>query len=179
MQDIFVQPIHTTVTGRARFQVHGLYNSELMKQHLESGLSNDDGIRSFSINTLTGNILVFYQWYNTHIKVAARIEGLVLEYKKSNGNRLLEKKKRRVQKSIWITSERKDTHGKARAKQREKILKILPVGTANQMIEPWHLKGVDYVLNRFMTDKDMGLSRDVTDIRLKKYGLNILKRFKT
>ena len=42
------------------------------------------------------------------------------------------------------------------------------------MIEPWHLKSVDYVLNRFMTDKDMGLSRDVTDMRLKKYGLNIL-----
>jgi Ca2+-transporting ATPase len=174
MQEIFVQPIHTTVTGRARFKVNGLYGSELMKRHLASNLSNEDGIRSFSINTLTGNILIFYQLHNTHIKVAARIEGLVLEYNKANGNRLFEKKKRRERKSIWLTSERKNTRNTARAKQREKILDILPAVTTSQRVESWHLNSSDYVMRSFNTDQDAGLSPAVALERIKKFGLNVM-----
>lgn len=174
MQEVFVQPIHTAVTGRARFKVNGLYGSELLKQHLVSGLLNDDGISNFSINTLTGNILIFYKVHTTPDKIAARIENFVLEYTKANGNHLFVKRERRENKRIWLTSERKNTRNKARTKQREKIIKKLQVGTADQRVESWHLKGIDYALRFFATDKDTGLSRYDAVERLKKFGLNVM-----
>ncbi len=174
MQDAFVQPIHTTVTGRARFRVNGLYGSELLKRHIESNLSGEDGIRGFSINTLTGNILVFYHLRNTPTKVAARIECLVLEYKKTYGKRIFVKKERRSQKRLWITSERKDTRGKTHSKRREKTAKRLPLDTFDQRVEPWHLKSSDYAMCFFTTDKDAGLSPAVAVERIKKFGLNVM-----
>ena len=174
MQDIFVQPIHTTVTGRARFKVGGLYDSERMKKHLESRLSNHDRIKGFSVNVLTGNILIFYNSTSTHYAVATFIEGVVIEYKQKNGNHQFEIRDQKKRKGRFLTPDRRRSGTSALDVRKIKNLRKCIVDTEDQMMEPWHLKSVGYVLNRFMTDKDRGLSRDVTDMRLKKYGLNIL-----
>ena len=90
MQKTLVQPIHTSVNGRARFKVGGLYDSERMKKHLESRFSNHDRIKGFSVSILTGNILIFYNSTSTSYAVATFIEGVVIEYKKKNGNHQFE-----------------------------------------------------------------------------------------
>ncbi|MCF6158998.1 MAG: cation-transporting P-type ATPase [wastewater metagenome] len=174
MQKTLVQPIHTSVNGRARFKVGGLYRSELLGKHLESRLSNHDRINGFSINVLTGNILIFYNSTSTHYAVASFIEGFVLEYKKTNGNRLFETKDRKKQKGRRLSSDERRSGAKSLGVQRGKKLGKLTVGTAGQRIESWHLKGVDYALNLFATDKDRGLSRSVTVERLRKYGYNVM-----
>ena len=174
MQKTLVQPIHTSVNGRARFKVGGLYDSERMKKHLESRLSNHDRIKGFSVSILTGNILIFYNSTSTRYAVATFIEGVVIEYKKKNGNHQFEIRDQKKRKGRFLTPDRRRSGASTLDVRKIKNLRKCIVDTEDQMIEPWHLKSVDYVLNRFMTDKDMGLSRDVTDIRLKKYGLNIL-----
>lgn len=174
MQEVFVEPIHTIVSGRARFRVKGLYRSEILKRHLESSLSNDDGVSDFSINTLTGNVLVFYKLHNTPAKVSARIEVLVLEYKKTHGNQLFKTKDLKKQRGRWLSSVERRSVKKSLGVQREKKTGKLIVGTADQRIESWHLKGVDYALNLLTTDKDTGLSRGVAVERLKKFGFNVM-----
>ncbi len=174
MQKTLVQPIHTLVNGRARFKVGGLYDSERMKKHLESRFSNHGGIKDFSVSILTGNILIFYNSTSTHYAVATFIEGVVIEYKKKNGNHQFEIRDQKTRKGRFLTPYRRRSGTSALDVRKIKNLRKCIVDTEDQMMEPWHLKSVGYVLNRFMTDKDRGLSRDVTDMRLKKYGLNIL-----
>jgi Ca2+-transporting ATPase len=53
-----IKPIHTTVPGRARLEVVGLYHSTSLKRRLEAALSADEIIRSFEANTRTGRLLV-------------------------------------------------------------------------------------------------------------------------
>jgi Ca2+-transporting ATPase len=53
-----VVPVHTAVSGRARFKVAGLHRSPLMKRFLESRLVAIDGIIRVSASELTGNVLI-------------------------------------------------------------------------------------------------------------------------
>jgi Ca2+-transporting ATPase len=56
-----VRPIHTSVAGRARLAVHGLYRSPWLGTLLERGLSVLPGVRAASANILTGNVLVLFE----------------------------------------------------------------------------------------------------------------------
>ncbi len=174
MQVVFVQPIHAVVAGRARFKVKGLYQSELLKQHLESSLSGDDGIRNFSVSTLTGNILVMYPSSSKHAEIAARIESFVQKYRETNGNRFSKKQERKARKRIWFTPEKKKPQRKTREQQKRGSVRKFPASAANQEIESWHLKDAQAVLDYFSTDKDTGLSCAVAVGHLKKYGYNVM-----
>lgn len=174
MREVFVQPVHTVVAGRARFNVKGLYQSELLKRHLESSLSGDDGIRSFSVSALTGNVLVFYELYNKHSEIAARIEGFVLEYKEVSGSRFSERRERKRPKRIWLTPERKKPQGKAREKQKRASNGKLPARAVDQRAESWHYKDVRYALDCFSSPRDKGLSSHVAVRRLQQYGYNVM-----
>ena len=79
-----VQAIHTSVKGRARYKVDGLYRSEPFKKYLESRLSKKEGISYFSISILTGNVLVSFNSTNTPNTIALLIEDIVRDHKKQN-----------------------------------------------------------------------------------------------
>ena len=55
-----VQPLHTSVKGRARYSVAPLYRCEIVKSQLEDCLGRIPGIRSVQANVLTGNILLLF-----------------------------------------------------------------------------------------------------------------------
>jgi Ca2+-transporting ATPase len=55
-----VRPVHTTVPGRARFEVPGLYHDDPLARRLEAWLRRRPGVASASANALTGKILVLF-----------------------------------------------------------------------------------------------------------------------
>jgi Ca2+-transporting ATPase len=55
-----VAAIHTTVTGRTRFQVQGLKDAPALKRILEFYLPQKAGLKRVSASTTTGNLLVHY-----------------------------------------------------------------------------------------------------------------------
>ncbi len=52
--------VHSSVAGRSRFEVAGLYRSRHIKQKLESALAAFNGVHQVSANQLTGKLLVLY-----------------------------------------------------------------------------------------------------------------------
>ena len=58
--DPFVIPLHTTVRGRARFRVIGLFRDPKLKACLEQNLITTPGITAVMANILTGNLLVLF-----------------------------------------------------------------------------------------------------------------------
>ncbi len=148
-----VQAIHASVKGRARYKVKGLYRSESLKKYLESRLSGRDGISYFSANTLTGNVLVYFNSHNTPHAIASLIEGIAIEYSNEKTTRNDGAKKSII--------------------SRRKVRRAV-IHAASQMIEPWHLMKASDVIDLFETSKDSGLSCEAARENLKKYGPNIL-----
>jgi Ca2+-transporting ATPase len=148
-----VQAIHVSVKGRARYKIKGLHRSESLKKHLESRLSEKEGISRFSVNALTGNILVFFNSNNDVHAIASVIEGIVIEY-----------------------SNEKTTHNDSAKKSivsRRKLRKAV-IHAEVQRIEPWHLMKASDAITSLETSKDSGLSWETARENLKKYGPNIL-----
>jgi Ca2+-transporting ATPase len=65
-----IRAIHTTVPGRARYHVDRLYRSETLKQRIEAGLGQRDGVLSVSANVLTGNVLIVFERDRGHERIA-------------------------------------------------------------------------------------------------------------
>ena len=156
-----VKAIHFTVKGRARYKIPGLFRSEDLKKHIESGLSGKKEIRSFSINTLTGNILVFYNSKKTHTDIASII-GIVLQSYPIKNRVSISKDRRKTPKAaVNIPASRR--------KLRKSIVKADP-----QVVQNWHLIDKTSVSDIIGTNMADGLSADIAGEKLKKYGPNIL-----
>lgn len=151
-----IQAIHTAVQGRARYKVNQLYRSESLQKYLEQALSNQPEIKNVYANPLTGNILVIFDATFHHSKIASLIEELVLDGKK------------------WV----KDEPSNHRAKKRRKIDKSV-ANTQEQKVKDWHSMEVNAVLDAFKTSKISGLSAKAAQVKLKKYGPNVLSETET
>ena len=82
-----VQAVHTSVTGRVRYKVAGLYRSERLKQQIEQHLSQHTWVQSVSVNTLTGSVLVLFDAENgDHASEVASLLQDVVE--RNNGERI-------------------------------------------------------------------------------------------
>jgi Heavy metal associated domain 2 len=75
-----IHPIHTAVSGRARFKVEGLYRSEALRRHLEARLAAIDGIHAASASALTGNVLVHFDPARRTADIMALLERVVAEH---------------------------------------------------------------------------------------------------
>lgn len=157
-----VQVIHAFVKGRARYKIKGLYHSESLKKHIEFRLAEKEGINRFHINTLTGNILVFFNSDNNVHTIASVIEGIVLEHKEVSSQ---QSSVRSTGTSLPVVERRPQS----RRKVRRAVMRA-----EDQMLEPWHLMEASDVIASLETSKDSGLSWETARENLKKYGPNIL-----
>ena len=167
-----VQAIHTSVRGRARYKIKGLYRSESLKRHIEFRLAEKEGIVRFSANTLTGNIIVFFNSKNNAQTVASVIESIVIEYKKtvySSQSTVVSQKDQKRQFFVESLNSSKDNQLYTRRKLRRLIVRA-----EDQKTEPWHLMETAAVLDFFGVNKDYGLSSESIKKKLKKYGPNVL-----
>jgi Ca2+-transporting ATPase len=167
-----VQAIHTSVKGRARYKIKGLYRSESLKRHIEHRLREKEGIIRFSANTLTGNIIVFFNSKNNAQKIASVIEDIVIEYREtvhspqSTVARQKDKKKELLAQDL--------NRSKDRQPYTRRKLRRLVVQAEEQRTEPWHFMESSDVLDFFGVNKNYGLSNESARERLKKYGPNVL-----
>ncbi len=156
-----VQAVHVFVKGRARYKINGLYRSDSLKKHLELRLSENEGIESFSINTLTGNLLVFFNSNNTHSDIAILIERIVSEQ--------FGKKAQPPDAVPGRLAQTAKPSSESRRKLRKSIVCAKP-----QRVENWHLMDSGSVIEFFRTDRAMGLTSEAYQENLKKFGPNVL-----
>ena len=155
----------------------GLYRSESLKDHLESGLSCSDGINLVSVNTLTGSILVYFNSVNTPQSVALVIQNIVLEHK-GNGFKQEEDTAPPSGSRFPVAERRTPETGLSpvpakEIKSRGKVRRL--VGHAeDQMVEAWHTADPSAILERLESSASTGLSSESVQSRLKKFGPNLL-----
>lgn len=164
-----IQVIHASIKGRARYKIKGLRRSESLKRHIEFRLAAQEEINHFSINILTGNILVFFDSNNDIYNIASVIEAIVIEHKET------------VESQVSIASSpeencitKRSTVANSRQVYSRRKLRRLISSAEDQKVEPWHLMGVDAVLKSFGVNKNNGLDYESAKELLKKYGPNVL-----
>ncbi len=173
-----VQAIHTTVPGRARYKVEGLYHSEPLKKYLEFQLSAHQGISQVSANSLTGNVLVSFNSDNSAAIVAALIDQALTEF---NGYRSTSLEVELSENGTWDTQKNNPptsapfAQPRTVAPRREPTHPVpLAAGLREQGTQPWYLREGEAVLSSLQTTKAFGLSRDTAAERLQQYGANVL-----
>lgn len=163
-----VHPIHTTVPGRVRYAVDGLYHCEPLQRLLETRLLDKKGIKAVSANTLTGNLLISFNSENTVASVAALIERIVAEQASSNGSAL---------------SVHRSPMAKSRLPSPARVLQPTVVQYGNRQARkaegaphrtPWHLMSTDVVLAALETSSATGLPATTVAGRLATHGANRL-----
>ncbi|MEW5744569.1 MAG: cation-transporting P-type ATPase [Nitrospirota bacterium] len=164
-----VQTLHTSVAGRARFKVDGLYRSQALKGRLESGLLSKKGISAASANPLTGNLLVIFNSGNSPETIAGHITLLVSAH--GNGPRAPSAPQPSAAARRDLSPEAGEA-GKLLSSRRK--LRTLVVHAEEQEAEAWHTFSSGEVVRRFSTSKETGLSPEAAFARLKRYGPNVL-----
>ncbi len=74
---VSIVPVHTAVSGRARFQVGGLRGALELAGLIERGLSGFGGVRAASASALTGNVTVYYAGPTSLDQIVERIAALL------------------------------------------------------------------------------------------------------
>ena len=172
-----VQTVHATIPGRARYKVAGLYRSESLKNHIESVLSDREGINLVSVNTLTGSVLVYYNSIDTPEYVANVIQNIVLEHK-GNGFKQIEDTAPLSGSRLPAAESRMPETGLSPApakeiKSRGKVRRLVS-HAEDQTVEEWHAAEPSAILERLDTAASTGLSTESAQARLKKFGPNLL-----
>lgn len=155
-----IQALHIAVKGRARYRIKELYRSDILKKHLESNLSERNGIASYSINTLTGTVLVFFNSNKTHADIAIILQEIV----SSKDTHNVKKQSLKPQ----------NTHHTKSATESRRTLRKSIVEAEPQQIQQWHASEAGSVLEFFGTDRETGLTAKNITEHLKKFGPNIL-----
>lgn len=172
-----VKAIHVAVKGRARFKIDGLYRSESLKSRLESEFSAFSGLQKFSVNTLTGTVLVLYNSNSTPEALAFLIAGIVSKHAKGNGSSEISVadtaragfEQEGVEHPSAIANPGSPKKHLSRRKLRKSIIHAEP-----QQTENWHLLDGEEVLSALGTSRQTGLSLSVAKENLKKFGPNVL-----
>jgi Ca2+-transporting ATPase len=149
-----VQSLHTVVKGRARYKITGLQGSREIQQYLEFKLSTEPGVFRASASPVTGNILVLFHPDYSPGEIANLLTELLLDYRN---------KCRGAIQSLQLL--RKAENFTPTLREGEKL---------KPPAELWHLKETDGLLAQFNTSKELGLSHELAEKKLRQYGLNTL-----
>ena len=155
-----IDPIHTSLKGRTRYRVKGLYRSYPLKTQLESQLRSEESITRVTASILTGNLLVIYNFDRSTSDIAGLIQRIVSEVARQD-----------------MASPLPRRGGNGRGKQpamSKRKLRRLVVRSEDQSLEQWHTKDADVVLESLATSSATGLSDREAKEGLKKYGPNVL-----
>jgi Ca2+-transporting ATPase len=177
-----VQAVHTSVNGRVRYKVTGLYRSEQLKQRIEQRLSQHPWVLSVSVNTLTGNVLVLFDVQNgNHASEVASLLKTAAE--RTNRDAAEEhgapsRRSPRVKGPAAVRPVRTAAFPPHTPTGKDvPSLRTVRKEVANaedQPEEPWHCMGKSDVLQRWGTSAKDGLSEEAARLLYIQYGPNIL-----
>jgi Ca2+-transporting ATPase len=163
-----IHPVHAKVPGRGRFRVKGLYNSKSLKESLETRLLEHALILQASASTVTGNILILFSKDVDHRSIALLLNKAIEEISGSirePGSR----EKKRV-----LNLSRPTERIKALPGTLKKKLSQLVSPMEEQKPQPWHLMKPEAVLDHWGADQHRGLSTQVVNQGLQRFGPNVL-----
>ena len=177
-----VQAVHTSIKGRARYKVEGLYRSDHLKEQIEEDLAEHKWILSVSINTLTGSVLVLFDSHNgNHESTIASLLNAVVERTKGES---IQRKADRVPSApqekgtVRVKPARTDlSPAHTPAGKDVPSLRTVRKEVAKaheQQEEPWHCMAKKDVLQRWGTSASKGLSEEAARLLYIQYGPNIL-----
>jgi Ca2+-transporting ATPase len=150
-----VQPIHS-IKGRARYKVTGLRGSVALKQYVEFRLAAEVGINRVSASSDSGNVLVLFDAKYTVGEIAARLKRTVTDY---------------------CAQRKKTGNVNPPGKHRNKLIPDIQWLASRSMEEQsksWHLLDAETIITDLQTSPDDGLSSELAQRNLKRYGANIL-----
>lgn len=166
-----VYTVHDAVRGRARFRVDGLYRTDALRSRIEAALIDHAGVRSFSVNVLTGKVLVLFNSGNSSDAIRSVIQAAVEAYR-SNGNTAPAQHRQALP---TAPDQREESHrfGSKPRFSRRKVRKSV-IGAEDQPREPWHTMQASAALEHVGVTPDAGLSQKEVEGRLRKFGPNLL-----
>lgn len=192
--------VRSSVPGRHRFWVSGLYRNEALRRALEQRLtlSNGAGEQRVVVNPITATILVLAPRATAAGALAGAIDALVSEFARDNGVPLEKLERRGRERPIvlsWIERPRKDGEGEPprapklrrslgallglarddRARANGQMTRATPEDAAHP-VTLWHTHDIERVLSRFEVDPSTGLGAAEAGARLALHGPNALPR---
>ncbi len=160
-----VRIVHKEVIGRVRLKIIGLKNSEEFRDFLSNHLKNVEFISDFSINLITGSLLIYYKTEKNLQEVIQTVEKLTEEFRK-----------------IFLLSNRpkneKEKYVNLGKRIIEKIKEKIPL-KSEQKYEDWHLMDWRDIVKDLKTDEIIGLTSEEAKKRLKKFGPNSIDEGET
>jgi Ca2+-transporting ATPase len=184
-----IEAIHTSVPGRVRYRVGGLYRSEGLKQYLTDHLKQDGEVYSFSVNILTGNVLVRFNGHRTATELGGLLQNLVRNFQEHNGIREGRERKAGLYPVFFPPQKSADQKPEAsgaeprhplapvfsqKTKTSPRKVRKLVVHSEDQPAQPWHLLEAHDLLEQLDSHSALGLIRSEALARLKKFGPNVL-----
>ncbi len=176
-----VEAVHTSIKGRARYKVEGLYRSESLKQQIEQDLTRQTWILSVSVNTLTGSVLVLFDAQNgTQATAVSSLLKAVVERAKGApaavGERLSAhalQGKQTVLRSEGGSVLPPHTPSGKEVPSIRTVRKEVAHAEA-QPEDAWHCMSKGDILQRWGTSASAGLSEEAARLLYIQYGPNIL-----
>ncbi len=178
--------VHSSVAGRTRFEIAGLYRSSRLKQKLEAALTDVNGVNSVTANSLTGRVLVFYNPDLTiddivtaieeHLDTSAKLRSKPRRSATADSLNIMDSLNIRQ----TIDSVSKLFGGIPGLLYSLPIFRHSPAqSTTNddvetQNIDDWHRKDLKELLQTLGTSMQKGLDDEEASSRLQRYGLNSL-----
>ena len=179
-----VQAVHTSVPGRVRYKVEGLYRSEHLKQRIEQQLAEQQWILTVSISTLTSTVLVTFDSQNGHdASAVASLLISVVDHDRIGRGPVLEKDGpppgvRARKGSVEVRRTRTDVSpGQTPAGKEVSSLRAVRKEVSHagdQKEEAWHCLSKGDVLQRWGTSATQGLSEEAARLLYNQYGPNLL-----
>jgi Ca2+-transporting ATPase len=180
-----IKAIHTSVPGRARLEVAGLYRSAVLKRRLETALARSTAVEAVEANTRTGRVLVVFC---AELSLADLYE--LIERQVEPGQRRARARRRGASSWRFPTATVLQGLG-AVLRTLPAALNARPVpgmqagvgvtgagaGAAAQEVFPWHQFDLAEVLQR-LEAVATGLGLDDARDRLRRYGPNALEAAK-
>lgn len=167
-----VEAIHTTIKGRARYRVRGLYNSKPLKRLLEIRLGEQKDVLKVKASTITGNLLISYNSDNSH-KTIARLVEKILDESRSDMEQAASASLKAAAASRSKAQPPTSHNGKTTYPSNQLLQRLNAIGEQTNAL-PWHLLHRDEVLARLESDLHKGLSRETILDRRNRYGANVL-----
>lgn len=165
-------PVHTRVNGRARFAVSGLRRAPAFKHRLEQQLAQTAGITGYTVSTLTGRILVFYDPCLPPDRLMETLETAI----KKTGN----KRRSGPAETSNLNSGPSPLNGDQKNSRTRRF--VHSVQTISRRVRSetvdiiWHTRSVAETTRRLETDIHQGLSRDRIPSLMANYGDNSLPK---
>ncbi|MBB6217652.1 Ca2+-transporting ATPase [Anaerosolibacter carboniphilus] len=167
------------IPGRMRIKIDALQNNKFLCTHFMAYLGKIPGILLVSANCYTGKILIVYDIDKINIHdIQDEVQSLLGNKKrKEDGGKVL-RPNFRFKKSLPLKDFQKNKSVLSDEYYHYNLNTMLPYVQQLKDHAPWHTLTVDDIQDQLHANLSEGLSKEVIEDRLKKYGMNVFQEKK-